>query len=72
MLGKIKEKIKNAFKRMNENVVENDEGAELLEIAIGIALVAVIVAVVLLVIDKVSNKAKEAESAIEDITWSTK
>lgn len=69
MLEKLKEKFKNAFKSMKEDVVQNDDGAELLEIVIGIALVAVIVAVVIIVINKVNDKGNAAAGALDKITW---
>lgn len=67
------EKIKNGFKKfkenLKENVVESNDGAELVEIIIGIALVAVLVGIVFLVINKVKNKGEEAGDVINEITF---
>lgn len=67
MFTKLKEAFKKFKTNLNENLVENEEGAELVEIIIGIALVAMVLVAVILVITKVNKKGEEAGNIIDDI-----
>lgn len=63
---------KETFKTAKDTVVtklKDDEGAEMIEIAIGICLAVVLIVVVIAIINKARNKASEANDAIDQVTW---
>lgn len=69
-MDKIKKRIREtraALQNGAARVLKDDGGAEMIEIAIGIALAAVLIVVVILVVNKAKSKANQANDALDNI-----